>query len=416
MKSYQPVLTIFFIFLLVFNTAFSMELETSKLTEENLKYQVEDNTDFAFELYQNIKKPGKNVFFSPFSISSALAMTYAGARGSTAKCMAETLKFNLDSESFHRAFYDLDSKLSEIQNAGKVKLNVANSLWLQEDFEVLQSFLDLTNKYYGAGIKKVDFKNNSTGAVRQINTWVEDKTNDKIKNLLTSGDVNELTKLILCNAIYFKGNWDLQFNDFATKERKFYLLNGDEKLVSTMKQEASFQYSEFENFSALDMPYAGKQVSLAIFLPKENDGLSKIEKEMTGKNVRNWLEELDSRRAKEAIVSLPKFKTTCRTKLSQILKSMGMAAAFGNADFSGISENSDQLGISEVIHQAFVELDEKGTEAAAATAVIMAKGCAMPMNPVKPFIFKVDHPFIFIIRDKVTNSILFIGKIVDPNQ
>ena len=384
------------------------ELELKKLTE--------GNTEFAFKLYPKIQKSGKNSFFSPFSISSALAMTYAGARANTQQEMAESLCFNLEHDELHKSFLSLNSKLANIQKDGKVKLQIANSLWLQKDMEILQDYLNLTKKYYSSGVNKVDFRNNSSECVNIINQWIEEKTNNKIQNLLSPGAANSSTKLILCNAIYFKGDWLKAFKESQTIDRKFYPMGGQEIYVQTMKQTSHFNYREFDDFKALDLPYSGDKVSMVVLLPNEKQGLPSLEEKLSGKNIQRWLKDLDSCTSSKVIVELPKFKVNFRLSLAKALKSMGMNSAFGNSDFSGITADAQngKLSISEVIHQAFIEVDEKGTEAAAATAVTMVLGCSARAPIRKTYEFKADHPFVFLIRDKVTNSILFVGKILKP--
>lgn len=373
----------------------------------NLDVLVTGNNTFAIDIYRKLSEEKGNIFLSPYSISSALAMTYAGARGDTAKEMANTLHFNLPQEELHQSFYNL-SKL--LDSTGKdYQLSIANALWGQKGYKFNQEFLDITNRYYGAGFKEVDYidPNNRENARQMINKWVEDKTNNKIKNLLGPRDLEDRTRLVLTNAIYFKGKWELQFDPKKTKDSPFYISDKDKVNVPMMEQEGEFNYMEDDEVQVLELPYSGKDLSMVIILPRSGIPLSKIEKELSLKKLQYWISGLSKRSVE---VYIPRFKVEKRFLLNDVLQKLGMVLAFDImlADFSGMTPKPD-LYISKVIHQAFVEVNEEGTEAAAATAVIMgAKAVAM-----KP-IFRADRPFIFLIRDKRSGSILFIGRLVEP--
>ncbi|MDP8314379.1 MAG: serpin family protein [Candidatus Celaenobacter antarcticus] len=376
--------------------------------QSNLQSVVKGNNSFCFDLYQELKGEEGNLFFSPYSISTALAMTYAGARGETEKQMAQVMHYTLPQEELHPAFSILQSDLNTIEKKGDVQLNIANSLWLQKGDPFLDSFLGLNKKYYNAGLYFVNFS--QSAEVRdKINVWVEDKTHDKIQDLIKPPIPLPETSLILCNAIYFKGNWLSQFDKKNTKDDDFYLCKDKTIRVPMMSQKFDYRYMDFGDFEGIELSYEGEDISMLMFLPKEIDGLSKLENCMTADTVTIWVNELLAVYERTVLVTIPKFKTICEFELARVLSDMGMPAAFSpQANFSGMNGKSG-LFISNVIHKAFVDVNEEGTEAAAATAVVMLKSVA-----AKPLEFRADHPFIFLIRENKTGSILFIGRIVDP--
>jgi serpin B len=374
---------------------------------------VESNTAFALDLYQRLKDTKGNIFFSPYSISTALAMTYAGARENTAKQMADVLHFTLDQNNLHPTFAKLETWLKEIQEKGDVQLNVANSLWPQKGYSFLEEYLTLSEKYYRVTITPLDYRQAVEEARKIINQWVEEKTKDKIKNLIKPGILNPLTRLVLVNAIYFKGNWASQFDEKRTKDDTFYLLSGQRVQVPlmAMAQKKEFRYAETESLQVLELPYVGEDLSMIVLLPRKNDGLPELEKHLTPETLMQWTTGL---RKQEVQVFLPKFKMTSQFRLDRTLAAMGMRDAFdpSKANFSGMDGRRNWLHIGAVIHKAFVDVNEEGTEAAAATAVAMR--ITMALQP--PPLFRADHPFIFLIRDNKTGSILFIGRVLDPRQ
>lgn len=371
---------------------------------------VRDNSAFAFDLYGKLSAEEGNIFFSPYSISEALAMTYAGARGNTEKEMAETLRFSLGQKGLHPAFADLESRLNDIQKSGNVKLSIANSLWPQQGYEFLPEYLGLVKKYYGVSITPVDYAHATETARKTINKWVENKTQDKIKDLIGPRILDNMTRLVLTNAIYFKGNWAFQFKPDATKNAQFFVSADKSVQVPMMNQKKEFLYAELDSLQVLQLPYIGDELSMMVLLPKQGDGLKALESGLSAENLKLWRSSLKS---KEVIVFLPKFKMTSKFELSKTLGSMGMIDAFTeDADFSGM-DGTKWLMISNVIHKAFVDVNEKGTEAAAATAVIV-KLKAFEVS--KPTTFRADHPFIFLIQDNKTGSILFIGRVTDPTS
>jgi serpin B len=376
---------------------------------QDTKIVVEGNQAFAFGLYEKLKEVEGNLFFSPYSISTALAMTYAGARSNTEEQMGTALHFTLDQKRFHPAFAWLEAQLKAIQEKGDIELNIANSLWAQEDYVFLKEFLDLIQSNYGTVLNHVDFKRACEAAREEINAWVEQKTKDKIKDLIKPGVLNALTRLVLTNAIYFKGRWDSQFIKSDTQGSPFWLSIDKSVEVPMMTQKRQFRYMENDSLQILELPYVGNDLAMIVLLPRKVDGLAQLEADLSLENLNMWIGHL---RKREISVFLPKFKMTSQFRLSEILASMGMPDAFGeDADFSGIDGTKD-LFISAVIHKAFVDVNEEGTEAAAATAAVISV-TSVPSKP--PPTFRADHPFVFLIHDNHSGSILFVGRIVNPN-
>ncbi|MBC7320232.1 serpin family protein, partial [bacterium] len=323
------------------------------LANKDIDTLIAGNNAFAIDLYKKLALEKGNIFCSPYSISSALAMTYAGAKGETAKQMAKVLHFTLPQERLHQAFNELSKLLQS--NTKEYQLSIANALWGQRDYKFLKEFIDITNKYYEAGFREVDYVDAKAReeARQMINKWVEDKTNGKIKDIIKPDDINALTRLILTNAIYFKGKWELQFDPKNTKNMPFYVSENVKVDTPMMYQKARFNYAEDEEVQVLEMPYIGKDLSMVVILPKSNITLSKVEKILSIKKIKTWLSILSE---KEVEVYIPKFKIEKRSVLNEILEKLGMIDAFDmmKADFSGMTQKPD-LYISSVIHQAFVE-------------------------------------------------------------
>ncbi len=389
----------------------TVDVELKK--EIDPKEVVNGNNAFALDLYAKLSAQEGNLFFSPYSISTALAMTYAGARGNTWDEMKKALHFPLNPTE--RALHDAFGKLVHDMNAaGKKKgyqLSVANALWAQEDYKFLDEYTGLVTKSYDAGLNKLDFRTATEAARETINKWVEKQTNDKIKDLLKPGVLDPMTRLVLTNAIYFKGDWASKFKKEATQDLPFTLANGEKIKAPLMQQTGEFGYADLSEdmvgggFRVLEMPYAGDELSMVILLPE------RIEKFMpTQQNISAWLGVL---RKQKVVVFLPKFKMTSEFKLNDTLSALGMKDAFvaDKADFSGM-DGTKSLFISAVVHKAFVDMNEEGTEAAAATGVVVGVTCM----PQAPPVFKADHPFVFLIRDKKTGGILFMGRVMNPVQ
>jgi serpin B len=391
---------------------------------------VQGNTEFALELYAKVRGEPGNLFCSPYSISTALAMPYAGAAGPTEKQMAEVLHLpvavagkgtnmtarkaeltrpTVSKQRFHLAFGSIIKGLNARGEKGGYQLTVANALWGQKDYGFLAEFVQLIKDHYQGNLNEVDYVRAAEAAAREINAWVEEQTKGKIKNLISPGALNSMTRLVLTNAIYFKGNWARQFKKEQTRDAPFTPADGGKVDVAMMNQTAEFGYMEGSDFQALELPYVDDELSMVIFLPKKHDGLAEFEKKLTLENLGKWQGRLYKRKV---IVSVPKFKVTSQFGLGGVLKSMGMGNAFSSgADFSGINGKRD-LFISAVIHKAYVDVNEEGTEAAAATAVTMRVTSVQPQPPI----FRADHPFFFLIRDNKSKSILFLGRITNPEQ
>jgi serpin B len=367
---------------------------------------VKGNNEFAFDLFSRLQKESKgNLFFSPFSISSALAMTYAGARGATERQMAQVLHFPAGEEKFHPAMAKL---MASLLNPGEKKppyeLSVANALWGAKGESFLKEFLDLNLRCYKAGLTTLDFAGDAEGSRKTINSWVEKETRDKIKELIKPGILDGRTRLVLTNAIYFRGDWMSQFKKDQTHDAPFTLDDGSKVSVPMMRQREKFNYGEWPNGQALEMPYAGGDLSMILLLPRAPEDMAKLAAELPAR-LSDWAAQV---RKVEVNVALPQFKVTAEFELRDTLAAMGMPDAFsGQADFSGMDNRKD-LCISNVIHKAYVDVNEQGTEAAAATAVVV-RATAM-----RPIFFNADRPFLFLIRDNRTKSILFLGRLADP--
>ena len=373
---------------------------------------VEGNNAFAIDLYGQLRTQSGNLFFSPDSISTALAMTYAGAHGDTATEMAKTLHFTLPPQRLHPAMGGLLGDLNALHDG--YQLRAANALWAQQGYTFLDDYLKLTKSDYGAGFKKVDFKDATEAARLTINQWVEQQTDDKIKDLLQPGALSSRTRLVLTNAIYFKGDWQMQFDKAQTKDEDFHLSAVQNAKASMMHREGGFNYFDGGTFQILEIPYKSAELSMIILLPNEVGGLFALEQSLTAPNTKQWLGRL--RPVPKVILTFPKFKMTRQFELQDTLGAMGMTLAFdAHADFSGMTGNRDFF-ISAAIHKAYIDVDEEGTEAAAATAVVMRSMLLVRMQQPAPPVFRADHPFVFLIRDKRSGSILFMGRVSDPTK
>ena len=374
---------------------------------------VEGNNDFAVALYGKLRSQGGNLFFSPESVSTALAMTYAGARGDTAAEMAKTLHFTLPPDRLHPAMGALLAGLNAPHDG--YQLRVANALWAEQDYKFLDAFLKLTASDYGAGFNPVDFKGSTEAARLTINQWVEQKTDSKIKDLLKPGMVNPLTRLVLTDAIYFKADWQAQFQKAQTEDKDFHLSAAQTVKAPLMHRAGSYKYFNGGTFQILEMPYKTGELSMIVFLPKDMDGLRAFEQSLTASHAKQWLSQLQP--VSRVIVTFPKFKVTEQLELGSTLGAMGMPSAFERsaADFSGMTGNRE-LFLSAVIHKAFIDVNEVGTEAAAATAVAMVGMAIRAPDPTPPPEFRADHPFVFLIRDNRSGGILFMGRVSDPTK
>ena len=376
----------------------------TELTPE-LALVVESNNTFAFDVYDELTQEPGNVFFSPFSISAALGMTLTGANGNTADEMEQAMALQLAEEEYHASFGALIEDLGGDHGRG-YELSIANRLWGQDSYPFLDQFLADTMDYYGAPLEALDFYHDPDGSRLTINDWVAEQTRDKILDLLTPNMITQSTKLVLTNAIYFKANWAAQFDKANTYEQPFYTASA-ELSVPTISLTKDYRYFEDDDAQILVLPYEDDEVSMVVVLPTEDDGLSNLFIDTA--TVDDWLNQAQEH---SVDVRLPKFEIEYEVKLQKTLESLGMVDAFDTeiADFSGVAEApyGDELHISDAIHKAYVKVDEEGTEAAAATAIVMEDG------DVESIEFVADHAFLFVIRDDLTGSILFMGRIEDP--
>lgn len=371
---------------------------------------VTGNTQFGMDLYGQLKSEAGNLFLSPFSISTALGMTAAGARGTTLEEMQKVLHLPADP---HAGFGALLRSLNEEADAKKrgFTLSTANALWAQQGYPWKPEYKKIVATDYAAGLFDVDFKGNAEAARATINQWVEKETREKIKDLLPAGSITALTRLVLTNAIYFKGDWQDPFDKKATKDLPFTTADGKKINTPLMFRQGRYLYAENDAYQVLDLPYTGRRISMTVVLPRKVDGLPAVEKELTAAKLAETLKGL--RPEREVHVHLPRFKVTKDFLLNKPLKELGMRAAFEKADFSGMHTGGEQLDITAVVHKAFVDVNEEGTEAAAATGVVVGVTSVAP--PPTPKYFKADHPFLFFIRDQKTGSVLFMGRLESPN-
>jgi serpin B len=364
--------------------------------------------EFAVKLYQQIAAQPGNLFVSPYSISCALAMCYEGARGETAEEIAATLAMSGDKIS--QVFPTLHRRFNA---PGKpYELSVANGLWVEKAFPVLPDFVGQLQNHYGAGLFNMDFRGAPDPSRQQINAWVEDKTKSRIRDLLPSGTITPETRVVLCNAIYFKGKWAIPFDEENTKPQPFTLGDGKKVQVPLMEHVAQWAgYFEEPDLQGLEVRYKGDELSMLVLLPRDPAGLPALEKGLTAEKLARWCNQL---RNQGVHVLLPKFKLEKQSGLKQLLQRLGMKRAFSEAaDFSGITQ-AERVMITDALHKAFVEVNEEGTEAAAATGMVV--GATSERDPVTPPLFRADHPFLFLIRDRQTGAILFLGRLDDPSR
>ncbi len=369
-----------------------------------------DSTDaFSSDLYDRISERGKNLIYSPYSISSALSMTSLGALGVTRDEMQYVL--HSGDENYDQHFGVVIRSLESVGKFGNVSLNTANSIWVQKGYRLRQRFIDANRKYYSAGLYSVDFAENPEKVRKEINAWIEEQTQDKIKDILAENDLSKITRLVLANAVYFYGHWLHEFDPGKTKDMGFHPIGKDAVETPFMYIKERFRTRKDRAMTALEIPYLGEDVSMIIILPNEQDGLTDIEGRID--YMRDWLPVKDVDPTREMDIYIPRFKFEVSFDLRDALIEMGMVAAFSDqADFREI-EPEGELFISRVKHKAYIEVNEAGTEAASATVVEMRMKAAMPQETPE---FRADHPFLFVIRHNLTGAILFVGKIEDPTE
>jgi len=374
---------------------------------------VNGSNAFAVDLYAQLSKQPGNLFFSPESISTAFGMAYAGARGPTATEMQHVFHFTLPPDRLHPA---MGALLAEMNGQHKgYELHAADALWAQQDSSFEESYLKLVQSDYGADFHRVNFKISPDSVRATINAWVEKQTNNKIKDLLGPGSLRSSTRLVLTNAIYFKGDWQDPFDGEATQKEEFHLSSTQWAMTPMMHRTGGYRYYDGGTFQALELPYAGNEISMVILLPKATDGLPALEKLFASGVAGDWIRKLEP--VDKVILTLPRFTMTQQFELSGTLSAMGMAQAFsGSADFSGMT-GKPEFSISAAIHKAYIDVNEKGTEAAAATAIVMyATAMRREAPEPPPVVFRADHPFLFILLDTKSGSMLFVGRVADPTK
>jgi len=371
---------------------------------------VQGNTAFALDLYGQLKNGPGNLFFSPYSISTALAMTYAGAHGDTEKQIGRVFHFELEHRKLHAAFGELQRGLGEASKQKGIELSIANALWAQKGHPFLSGFLEIAKDEYQANLNKADFITGAEAARDEINRWVAQRTKDKIQNILPPGSLNDLTRLVLANAIYFKGAWTKPFEKSETSDQPFHLSSTKQVNAPLMHHFDEVRYLENSGFQAVELPYASNELSMVVLLPRQIDGCGQLENRLSPGFLSRSLSQMKRQKVE---IFLPRFKLESSFDLVPTLASMGMPDAFGpKADFSGM-DSTKLLFISGVFHKAWGEVNEEGTEAAAATVVAVAASAIMKPPPPPP-VFQADHPFIFCIRDTRSGSLLFLSRLMNP--
>ncbi|RQG91797.1 serpin family protein [Natrarchaeobius chitinivorans] len=398
---------------------------------EALAEQIRGNVAFSLDALAGLREddPDENLFFSPYSISVALAMTYAGARGNTAEEMADALRYELAGDDLHAAFGALEDEFERRNEDGEdverpygaddgdeddlgFQLSSANAVWADSGYPFDREYLELLEAYYGAGEHVVDFSGDPEGARREINEWVEDRTNDRIEDLLPEGSVDEMTRLVLTNAVYFLAAWEYDFDPSATDDHSFTNLDGTETTVEMMSQLEEFRYAEVDGHQLVELPYANGDTSMIVVLPADGE-FESFEQSFSVDRLAIMLEETFR---PEVDLALPKFGLESAFSLVDVMRELGMAQAFDlDADFSGMVEGEEaDLRIDDIVHQSFVSVDEEGTEAAAATAVVVED--TAESEPPERVEMVVDRPFLFYIRDRPTETPLFVGRVVDGDS
>ena len=372
--------------------------------------RVGGNTAFAVELYAQLQPNPGNLFFSPYSISIALAMTYAGARGETKEEMRHVLHFDADPSLLHESFDRLQHRLDEAGKLGGIQLNIVNALWAQKGYPFLADFLETAKSHYHANLNQADFRTEAETSRKAINDWATQETHDRIQDLLPPGSIKDQTRLVLANAIYFKAAWAKPYEKSQTSTQPFHLSTTEQVQVPLMHQTEDVNYAENADFQVVEVPYRGDKLSMVILLPRQVDACSQLEKRLTPSLLASWLAELKHQRVE---IFFPRFKLESGLNLKTPLSRLGMPTAFkdATADFSGM-DGTRRLHISDVFHKAWGEVNEEGTEAAAATGVVMVQHSLRLPAPIPTF--RADHPFVFLIRHTSSGSVLFLGRLANP--
>ncbi len=378
----------------------------SKMEIENI---VRANNSFALELFRQVSgSQEENVILAPYSASEAFALVLVGARRKTQTQISNVLRFPADPNSVAPAMDELRGLLSITDAVEEIDLNIVRGLWVDNSLNLLDGFVNHLKRFYNASPNRVDFKGDPSQAQQFINSWVEEQTNAKIRNLIREDSLNPLTRLLLVTATYFKGTWAKEFDINETRDSQFWRTPDQSINVPFMTQQDQFPYAENTHCQILELPYADDRLSMIFFLPKEKDGLTTFENLMTISALEQWMQLLNATMVR---VSLPRFQLESRIDLSQTLVNMGMTEAFGiQADFSGVSDSED-LHLASILHQTLIEVSEEGTQAVGSTGVLME---GRSLRPQRLTTFDADHPFFFIIKENKTDSILFLGRLNDP--
>jgi serpin B len=399
--------------LLVVSSCPAMAAKPGAVSAADQAEVTKGNNAFALDLYGHLREQKGNLFFSPESISTAFAMADGGARGQTAAETARVFHFTLPADQLHPAMGALLADMNAPHPG--YDLHVADALWAQQDARFLPSYLSLMQSDYGADFHRVDFKTQPEAVRGTINRWVEQQTNNRIQNLIGPGVLTPMTRLVLTNAIYFKGTWRNPFEKEATQDGEFHLSAAQTATAPLMHRTGAYRYYDGDAFQELELPYEGDDLAMVVLLPKQTDGLPALEQQFTTTAASEWIEKLAP--AQKVILTLPRFTMTQQFELSGTLSAMGMPQAFTPAaDFSGMT-GKPEFSISAAIHKAFIDVNEEGTEAAAATSTVMvATAMLRPAQEPPPIVFRADHPFLFMIRDTKTGGILFMGRVEDPRK
>ena len=384
--------------------------DSPRASTRDLKALAQGNNAFSLDLYRKLSNSEGNLFFSPFSVSQVLAMAFAGARGETERQMANTLHYDLPQSALHPSFNALDRKLAsrgkELQAEENqfLEMNIANAIWGQQGYEFLPDFLDALAENYGAGLRPLDFADAPEESRVKINHWVSEETQDKIRDLLTPEAVNRLTRLVLTNAIYFNASWQRPFDKLLTRELPFHLAGGGmvEAPMMTETSRDFYGYVKGNGYQAVDVPYSSGEMSMTILLPDQGT-FGELEDSLNAQLLERIFDGIE---IGNITLTMPLFELESEFSLNQTLAEMGMPDAFGaRADFSGMT-GTRELWVSEIVHKAFVSVDEEGTEEAASTAVVVLES--------EPLMVTVNRPFIFLIRDRSTGTLLFLGRVMNP--
>ncbi len=369
---------------------------------------IDAGTAFALDLYGGLRGGEGNLVLSPYSIATALAMTYAGARGQTAEQLAAALNFRLPPEKLHPAFAALIHDLHGGAPQPGVQLSAANALWWQTGLAPRQEFLQTVRANYGGVLKEADFRGDPAAARRAINAWVSEKTANRVQEFLPADLLTEQTRIVLTNAVAFKGTWAWPFEKTASQREPFHVNAGRKVTVTMMHQERHFNHLDGGHFQAVELPYRGGRFSLVILLPNEADGLPELERSLTPEKLRGWLGKLGDQ---EVHIALPRFKAGAEFRLRPLLGKLGITDLFDppKADLSGMSTAAEKLFVAEVLHKAAIEVNEEGTEARAES-----ENFGHAWNGAIPF--RANHPFLFLVRDIRTGAILFLGRVTEPGE